>query len=263
MAVVATASKKPRKKTTVGTVTGSNPQANFAPPKGASVAPTGPPKGLNPTTIKPAVPPVPVYGAAPPTAQGQGIRSDAQKAMSGADTDYRDSVYRAVMGLGDPTLIEKYKADPTFAGYQWAVDPNSQFSQLDLAQKEGIQNVDNAAVQGNTFFSGLKLNNQEDVRQNTNFQKAGAGNSFQEALAGYARALAAAKYAYAQANTTADQTDFDAANAIDPTPAAVVSPTATMPAKSAAQRQAEANAFLQKQAHDKAVEAAKKKAKKK
>jgi hypothetical protein len=129
-----------------------------------------PPKGI-PAPTNPVPPPaMPVYGAAPPTAQGQAMRSDADKAMAGANTDFRDSVYRAVMALGDPTQIAKYQQDPTFAGYQFSVDPTSTISQLNEAQKVNLQNVDNAAVSGNTFFSGLRLNNQDDVRQSTNYQ---------------------------------------------------------------------------------------------
>jgi hypothetical protein len=128
------------------------------------------------------------------------------------------------MGLGDPTQIAKYQQNPDFAGYQFAVDPNSTYSQLDRGQQDAYKGIDNSAVQGNTFFSGLRLNNRDDTRQNFDFQRAGASNSFQDALAGYARTLAAANLVSNQANTQANQVDFDAANAIDPTAAFVANP---------------------------------------
>lgn len=185
---------------------------------GSSLAPA-PPKGVpRPPT---PVPPPPVYGAAPPTAQGQAIRSDSQQAMAGAQTDWRDSVYRAVMGLGDPTQIAAYQQNPDFAGYNFVVDPNSTYSQLQLGQDQAYKGIDNSAVQGNTFFSGLRLNNRDDARQNFDFQRAGATHTFEDALADYARTLAGAKLAAGQQNTQANQVDFDAASAIDPTPAAV------------------------------------------
>lgn len=207
-------------------------QAQFKPlnlpPASGAITParvTGPApaKGL-PATSTPALPPPPVYGAAPPTAQGQAIRSDSQTAQAGAQTDWRDSVYRAVMGLGDPTQIAKYQQNPDFAGFNFAVDPNSTYSQLDRGQQDAFKGIDNSAVQGNTFFSGLRLNNRDDSRQGFDFQRAGATNAFEDALAGYARTLAAAKLAATQANTQANQVDFDAANAIDPTPAGVAGP---------------------------------------
>jgi hypothetical protein len=202
------------------------------------IKPPPPPKGLPATQAPPVVPnpPAPVYGGAPPTAQGQAIRSDAEKAMTGANTDWRDSVYRGVMSLGDPTLIAKYQNDPSFAGYQFAVDPNSTFGQIGESEKHGLQDVDNSSVQGNTFFSGLRLNNRDDVSQQATYNRASAGNTFQEALANYARALAAAQASYNQAQTGANQVDFDAANAVEPVPAASVVnlPPPPTPRKSAA-----------------------------
>lgn len=187
---------------------------------GAAASPApAPPKGV----VRPPTPtpPAPVYGAAPPTAQGQAIRSDSQVAMSGANTDWRDSVYRAVMGLGDPTQIAKYQQNPDFAGYNFVVDPNSTYSQLDRGQQDAYKGIDNGAVQGNTFFSGLRLNDRDDARQNFDFQRAGATHTFEDALADYARTLAAAKLTNTQANNQANSVDFDAANAIDPVAASL------------------------------------------
>lgn len=173
------------------------------------------------TAAAPAAPvkAAPVYGAAPVTGQGQALRSDADKAMQGATTDWRDSVYRSVMGLGDPLQVEKFKNDPRFAGMNFSVDPTSTWSQIGRNEKQGLEDVDKGSLAGNTFFSGIRLNHRDDVSQAATYDRAGAAKTFESALADYARALAAAEAARNSAYSQASGVDYEAALAAEPEPA--------------------------------------------
>src|SRR4051794_6188352 len=68
----------------------------LAKPPAAQAAGVAPPKGI------PGAAPqtTPIFGQAPHSAQGDTIRNDAQTAMTGANTNWHDAVFRAVMGLG-------------------------------------------------------------------------------------------------------------------------------------------------------------------
>src|ERR1044072_8362347 len=90
------------------------------PPRPAAVAP--------PRPAAPAPAAAPPNVAAPMTAEGQTLRANADLSLSGAKNAYRDQVYRAAMQLGDQSVLDKLKKDPQFAGYKFAIDPNSQFS---------------------------------------------------------------------------------------------------------------------------------------
>lgn len=188
--------------------------------QGGTTKPTpGPPPPM--PAPAPAAPPAPVYGAAPVTAQGQAIRSDAQKAMEGVNTDFLGNTFRSVMQLGDPTQIAKYQQDPRFAGFNFSVDPTSTFSQLQRNEDTGLQDINNGTLGNNTFFSGLRLNDRDNLSQGFTDQRASAEQNFEAAIAQYASALAAGKAAQQQAGTEANTVDFNAANAIEPTPAAI------------------------------------------
>ena len=105
------------------------------------------------------------------TAEGQTLRANADLSLSGAKNAYRDQVYRAAMQLGDQSVLDKLKKDPQFAGYKFAIDPNSQFSQLGRALTEGNRDIDVNQNANNAFFSGFRLNERNEFGQENARQK--------------------------------------------------------------------------------------------
>jgi hypothetical protein len=212
--------KKPRKSSGLPSVaTPGTPQATFKPP----VFP-GPPKGLpapaanTGPVYKPYV--RPEFGKAPPSGAGNAIRSDAEQAMTGARTTYADSAWRAAMKLGDKTAWDKLVAEKPemFTGYTWADDPNSMFAQIASRETDALQDVNDQSLRGNTFFSGLRINDRNEVSEQAANDRGAAGTSFQEALLDYARALQAANDAYRSSGTQASQADLDYAISQEPDP---------------------------------------------
>jgi hypothetical protein len=236
------------------------------PIKGLPAAPAAPrPPQAAAGAVRPNTPPVasspPVFGQAPHSVQGDTIRNDAQTAMAGANSNWHDAVFRAVMGLGDPTLINKYRSDPAFAGYNFVADPTSTFGQLDTQQQRGMQDIMGNALRGNTAMSGLRLNNENNLANDILTQKAGAGRSFEDALLDYARTLGQAQGDFNTSNFNANQADIDAWAQLHPQPAG---PPATKAAAGPTPAQRAANAAAQaRNQHAAAVAAARKKAKKK
>jgi hypothetical protein len=115
------------------------------------------------------------------------------------------------MQLGDPTQFAKYQADPNFAGYQFTQDPNSIFASLARQETEGLNQIDEGTLSGNTFFSGRRLQNRNDLTDETGRQRLAGSTSFSDDLKGLAAALGYAENDYNKALTDADQMDIDAA----------------------------------------------------
>jgi hypothetical protein len=255
-------------------VNASKVKARKKPPTAVAPRPVVAPKATAPVAAKPVTKPAapapvrPVFGQAPHSQQGNIIRNDAQSAMAGAGSNWHDAVFRSVMGLGDPTLLNKYKSDPSFAGYNFVADPTSTFGQLDTQQQRGMQDIMGNAIRGNTAMSGLRLNDENALATDILTQKADAGRSFEDALANYSAALAAAQQDYNTQGYNADQADIDTWSQLHPVAAAPkAAPKPTGP--TAAQKLAAQKAAAQKAAalatakHQAEVAAAKKKAKKK
>jgi hypothetical protein len=204
--------RRPHVQGTVGpTQGGLNQPHAVAPPK-----PKAPPVAKPVVAPYQAAAPAITYGGAPATADANALRANAQLALTGAQGSYRDQVYRAAMDLGDQGILDKLKADPQFAGYKFAIDPNSQFSQLSRALTEGNRGIDENQNQNNTFFSGLRLNERNQFGDENTRQRLGAASSYQDALREYAKALTAAQGQYSNDLTQADQMDLEAATARAP-----------------------------------------------
>jgi hypothetical protein len=193
----------------------------------APVAPRAAPLAKPQVAPYHAAPPAITYNGAPATADANALRANAQLALTGAQGSYRDQVYRAAMDLGDQGILNKLKADPQFAGYKFAVDPNSQFSQLGRALTEGNRNIDVNQNANNSFFSGFRLNERNEFGQDNARQKQGAASDYQDALTEYAKALAAAQGQYTNDMGQADQMDLEAAAAREPEARAAARPAGT------------------------------------
>jgi hypothetical protein len=208
----------------------------------------------------------PQYQGAPPSVQGATLRANADQMLSGAKNNYRGSVWQAAMNLGDQGILSQLLQDPQFSGYKAAVDPNSAFSQLQRQEDTGLKDVDEGSNAGNTFFSGLRLNDRGKVSQSANDARAQAVHEYQDALRQYAGALAASQTDYNNMYADAQQSDIDAASAIDPQnrqpDPAPAGPSYTNSQALAALR-ASVGRYKAQQAHSLALAEAKKKAKKK
>jgi hypothetical protein len=157
----------------------------------------------------------------PSTPTGQRMRADATQGLGGAKTNYRDSVFRAAMGLGDEGIFAQLRNNPEFAGYQFAADPNSTMATLQRQETQGLRDVDeNANNVGNTYFSGLRLNDRTQFSDDIQRQRSGALGGYQDALREYARILAGAESSYGTALTDADQFDIDYQMGLEPEPRA-------------------------------------------
>jgi hypothetical protein len=180
-----------------------------------------PPRPMGPNTKGQFRPPPPAQPVGPPpqTVEGTGIRANANQSWSDAQSGYRDAVWRAAMGLGDQSVFSKLQADPTFAGYKFSVDPNSQYATLGRQETQGLNDVDETQNQGNTFFSGMRLKGRQDLSDDIQRQRLAATTSYEDQLRQYAQALSAARGDYGLALSQADQADIDAALAQDPQPA--------------------------------------------
>lgn len=184
-----------------------------------------PKPSVKPRTLAPAPPPAPAAGPPPATSDSATIRANAQQALTGAQTGYRDSAFRAAMALGDPAAWAKMQADPQFAGYQFTQDPNSLFSMLARDETEGLQGLDEESNQRNAFFSGFRLDDRNQFSTGIQEQRAQGARDFDEQLAELARILAGAQGQYNIDIGEADRIDREAAEANAPEAAAGLSPS--------------------------------------
>ncbi len=195
-----------------------------------NTVPMGPRKGVlrgpnTPPNAAPAsYPGVPAVTApklnapAPRTAASEIMRANAGQGLGLAQNNWRDQVFQAAMGLGDENIFNQLKADPQFAGYQFAVDPNSIMATLGRQEQEGLKSVDEERNAGNTFFSGLRLNDRNDLSSDFSRQRSGALGDYGKALTEYARALAGSQGKYNQGMGDADIYDIDYALQFNPEP---------------------------------------------
>jgi hypothetical protein len=164
--------------------------------------------GGSPTYVKKAAP---LPSAPVRTAGSEALRADATSTLGIARNQNRDAIFRAVMQLGDPSLIAKYQQDPTFSGYQFAQDPNSVFASLARQETQGLEDIDVGANAGNTFFSGQRLKNRQELTDETGRQRLAGSTSFEDDLRNYAASLGLSESGYRQSMADADQMDIDAA----------------------------------------------------
>jgi hypothetical protein len=223
----------PTRRATTGTVVGpsrariANPALpGFSPPRppatnrgfgvGHGTAAPIPSIGARATVAAPTASYAPVAPAGPTSiappqgASSVAMRANAEQALQGANNNYRDSLFRAIMNLGDTSQFAKYQADPMFAGYQFSQDPNSAFAQLQRQQDTGLKTVDQNANAGNTFFSGQRLTDRQNLTNEADYQRLGASNDFLDNLRTLASALTGAQGDYRQNIADADQSDIDA-----------------------------------------------------
>lgn len=160
----------------------------------------------------------PALGPPPLTGEGQQLRNNAGAAWGTAQNTYRDSVFQAAMALGDPNAWAKLQADPQFAGYTFAADPNSDYSRLAREETEGLTDVNQARNANNTFFSGFRLKDRSNLSDDIQRQRLASTSSYDTALREYAAALAGSRDQYNQALWDADQYDLKQAQAAEPEP---------------------------------------------
>lgn len=190
------------------------PRQNFRPglqpiPPGTK-APNDPTPGA-PVPWKPGGPIKP-----PETAGAHGIRANAQQALTAANTSYLDSVWRAAMQLGDPTIFTQLQSDPRFAGYQFTQDPTSLFATLARDEAQGLEDTGVGFNKNNAFYSGFRLQDEQKLRDEMARQRLAGGTSYTDALKEFASALGGAQSDYGLAMSEADQMDIDAALAAEP-----------------------------------------------
>lgn len=200
---------------TVGTVVSKPGQGGVLNQPGKKVGFTNQP-GAAPGVVTPpsatylrAPPPVPSPATPGPTSTA--LRANATSALGLAQGQNRDSIFRALMQLGDPTQFGQYQNNPNFAGYQFAQDPNSVFASLGRQETKGLQDVDQGTLAGNTFFSGRRLQDRQDLSDEANRQRLAGTTSFLDDLRNFAATLGGANNQYRQDMADADQSDIDAA----------------------------------------------------
>lgn len=201
--------RRPNVATGVGSTSGG-PKASINRPAAAAPVGTPAPQPRAPVTFaKVNLPPAPTTPR--PTANSAALRATAAQDLATAKTQNRDAIYRAVMNLGDPTQFAQYQNDPNFAGYQFTQDPNSLFATLARQETQGLEDIDKSANAGNTFFSGLRLQNRQDLTDETGRQRLAGSTSFSDNLKELAAALGLAQSQYERDIGDADQMDIDAA----------------------------------------------------
>lgn len=185
--------------------------------------------------------PAPAPTVPTPGPSSTALRTNAASNIGIARGQNRDAIFRAVMQLGDPTEIAKYQANPEFAGYQFAQDPNSVFASLARQETKGLQDIDTNSNVGNTFFSGMRLRDRQELSDETGRQRLAGSTSFLDDLKNYAASLGLSESQYRQSLSDADQMDIDAALAQDrvnrdnigsepvPTPSAPAGPPPVVP----------------------------------
>lgn len=233
---------------------GPSTMRSFAPTMATVTHPTATYATVAPTPIAPKVP--------PQTASSTAMRANAEQALTGARNTYRDSLFRAIMNLGDTSQFAKYQADPMFAGYTFTQDPNSLFAQLQRQQDLGLKQTDENTLAGNTFFSGRRVTDRQNLIDEANRQRLQGSTDFTDNLRTLAGALTGAEGDYRQAMADADQADIDAQlqaardnraalNGAGPSKgilAGVSSAPTPPPPRTRAQQQAAAAAFARAQA---------------
>jgi len=209
---VGTVISKPGQGASIGAQ--ARPVGAPAPKKGLGSVPIG--GGTKPTVTTPSASyarvPVPP-GPSVPTrgATSEAMRANAQSTLGIAKTQNRDAVFRAIMNLGDTSQFAKYKADPNFAGYDFTQDPNSLFASLARQETQGLEDIDKGTLGGNTFFSGMRLNNRQKITDETGRQRLGGTTAFGDDLKKLAASMGLAEGDYGRSISEADQMDIDAA----------------------------------------------------
>lgn len=157
----------------------------------------------------------PTPTAPTPGASSTALRNEANTNFGIAQGQNRDAIFRAVMQLGDPTLFAKYQADPNFAGYSFAQDPNSIFASLGRQEKQGLEDTDANTLAGNTFFSSNRLRDRTNLSDEAGRQRLAGTTGYLDNLKDLAASLGLAGTTHDKALSDADQMDIDNALAQD------------------------------------------------
>lgn len=215
--------KKPPKTQTYGTVTGSAPALNVTSPKPIS-APR-PSTGSNVAPAQSTYRPPAAYGTfkPPETTHAAETRSTAESTYQAALRTGRQSIVDAALRLGSPEIINALKADPNFAEYVAILDKGSSdpSSQLNLAaqdEKEGLQGVDVNANAGNTFFSGKRQKDRQDLSDDFTAARAGYLRDYTTGYNTLIGNMGLAKGDYEHTLKDADWEDYNAWLAQQPKP---------------------------------------------
>src|SRR4051812_35631882 len=141
----------------------TNPVPKPVKPKLGPAFPAAAPRPVVTPSATYIKPPPPAPSPATRGASSEALRADATTRLGIAGNQNRDAIYRAIMNLGDPTVIAQMQADPRFTGYQFTQDPNSLFSSLARQEQKGLEDIDVNANVGNTFFSGMRLRDRGEL----------------------------------------------------------------------------------------------------
>jgi hypothetical protein len=221
---IASLSKKKKKpvvpdRRTVATP--GKPQATFKPPTPAApakptVTPVARPQQPNPV-------PKPTNLAPPVSTSGAKIRSTAESTYQNALRTGRQSIVNAALRLGSPEILNALKADPNFAEYvavldRGRADPTSDFAQSQYNEGKGLEDVDQGANAQNTYFSGKRMEDRQDLSKGYNDQRSGFLREYQQGFNELTGGMGDARSAYEGALGDADEADRGAFFAMPPTP---------------------------------------------
>jgi hypothetical protein len=160
---------------------------------------------------------------APETVAGRNARGSASTAYQAAMRNGRQGIVDAALRLGSPEILAALKADPNFAEYAATLDagvndPTSSMAQSRYNEGQGLQQVDESANAGNTYFSGRRLQNRENLSKGYTDARAGYTRDYQSAYNTLMGGMGTARGQYEQDLGGADQMDQDAYLAQQPLP---------------------------------------------
>lgn len=213
--------KKPKKPKNYKTqVTGGSGSANFSQQKPASVG-AKPASGGLPQVQ--ATTPAPRTGPPPVTTTGAGIRSRAESTYQSALRQGREGIVQQALRLGSPEIIAALKADPNFAEYVAALDkglndPTSLFAQSKYNEGLGLEEIDESANAGNTYFSGKRITDRDRLGKSYNDARSGYLADYNTNYSTLIGNMGTAKSDYEAALGEADRADLDAWLATEPEP---------------------------------------------
>lgn len=135
------------------------------------------PKALTTRPTQPITPrPVTPSSPAPRTATGEAIRIGAQEQYQIGTTKLNEELYRAALRYGDPTTLGQLRSFGPVVE-----NPNSALSKIRRSEQLGLRNVEQGENRNNTFFSSLRLGNQQHVTDQASRERLSAQERYQEA----------------------------------------------------------------------------------
>lgn len=172
----------------------------------------GPSITQGPQSMPPTMPSAPAaFGSFTPPQSTQSARgrSTSESTYQAALRTGRQGIVNAALRLGSPEIINALIADPNFAEYAAALqggiaDPTSQMAMAAKDESKGLEGIDQNANAGNTYFSGIRLDDRDDLSEGFAAQRAEFLRNYNEAYSGLIGMMGEAKGKY-----DSDMFDFD------------------------------------------------------